>query len=57
MIIMMGRLTCWEAPMREWLLAVFPLTVVLYFLVFPEQLGPTIEWVRSAADWVTASVQ
>jgi hypothetical protein len=34
--------------MREWLLVIAPLTVVFYFLVFPDQLGPTIDWVRSA---------
>ena len=41
--------------MREWLLVIAPLTVVLYFLAFPDQLGPAVDWVRSATDWVTAS--
>jgi hypothetical protein len=42
--------------MREWLLVVAPLTVVFYFLTFPEQLGPTIDWVKSTMSLVLASL-
>jgi hypothetical protein len=42
--------------MREWLLVVAPLGFVLYFLVFPEQLGPAVDWVKSATQVVLASL-
>ncbi|MGH6672357.1 MAG: hypothetical protein ACRECV_10350 [Xanthobacteraceae bacterium] len=42
--------------MREWLLVVFPLVVILYFLFYPEELGPTINWVRSIAGLVVAAL-
>jgi hypothetical protein len=42
--------------MREWLFVIAPLTVVLYFLAFPGQLGPTFDWVTSATHWVMASL-
>jgi len=40
-------------PMREWLLVIAPLTVIFYFLAFPEQLGPAVDWVRTAMYWIT----
>ena len=40
--------------MREWLLVVAPLVFVIYFLAFPEQLGPTVDWVKSATQLVLA---
>jgi len=30
--------------MREWIVAVAPLTAVMYFLVFPDQLGEIVRW-------------
>jgi hypothetical protein len=38
--------------MREWLLVVAPLGFVIYFLVFPGQLGPALDWVKSATQLV-----
>jgi hypothetical protein len=38
--------------MREWLLVIAPLTVVLYFLIFPEQVGPAWDWVTFATHWI-----
>lgn len=42
----------WEIPMREWLLIIAPLTIVLYFLAFPDQLGPAWDWVAFATRWL-----
>ncbi len=42
--------------MREWLFVLAPLMVVLYFLVFPGQLGPAVDWLNAATHWVTASL-
>jgi len=42
--------------MREWLFVIAPLTVVLYFLAFPDQLGPAVDWVTSTTRWVMASL-
>jgi hypothetical protein len=42
--------------MREWLFVIAPLTVVLYFLAFPDQLGTTMNWVTSATHWVVGSL-
>jgi hypothetical protein len=44
----------WEVPMQEWLLVIAPLTLVLYFLIFPEQLGPAWDCVAFATQWVMA---
>ena len=40
--------------MREWLFVIAPLTVVLYFLLFPGQLGPAWDCVASTTQWVIA---
>jgi hypothetical protein len=40
--------------MQEWLLVIAPLTLVLYFLIFPEQLGPAWDCVAFATQWVMA---
>jgi hypothetical protein len=42
--------------MREWLLVVTPLAFVVYFLVFPDQLGIAVDWVRSATQIVMATL-
>jgi len=42
--------------MREWLLVVTPLALVLYFLMFPDQLAPAVDWVRSATQFVMATL-
>lgn len=42
--------------MREWLMVIAPLTVVLYFLFFPDQLGPAVDILTSATHWVMASL-
>jgi hypothetical protein len=42
--------------MREWLLVVTPLGFVLYFLIFPEQLGTAVDWVRSATQLVLGTI-
>jgi hypothetical protein len=40
--------------MQEWLLVIAPLTFVLYFLIFPEQLGPAWDCLTFATQWVMA---
>jgi hypothetical protein len=42
--------------MREWLLVVTPLALVIYFLIFPDQLGTAVDWVRSATQLVLATI-
>ena len=42
--------------MREWLLVVTPLALVVYFLVFPDQLGLAVDWVRSATQIVLGTL-
>lgn len=42
--------------MREWLLVVTPLAFVVYFLVFPEQLGTALDWIKSATQIVLATI-
>jgi hypothetical protein len=42
--------------MREWLLVVTPLGFVVYFLIFPEQLGTAVDWVRSATQLVLGTI-
>jgi len=36
--------SCKALAMREWIVAVAPLTAVIYFLVFPDQLGELVRW-------------
>jgi len=36
--------TCGEASMRDWLLLTFPLILVLYFLLFPDQFYALLAW-------------
>jgi hypothetical protein len=43
--------------MREWLLVIAPLEMVVYFLVFPDQLRIIVDWTISPSNWVTASIQ
>ena len=33
--------------MREWLFALGPITTILYFVVYPQQLVPLMYWVAS----------
>lgn len=42
--------------MREWLLVVAPLVFVVYFLVFPDQLGTAVDWVKYATQIVLAAI-
>ena len=42
--------------MREWLLVATPLGFVVYFLVFPDQLGTAVDWVRSATQIVLGTL-
>lgn len=42
--------------MREWLLVVAPLGFVVYFLVFPDQLGIAVDWIKSATQIVLATI-
>lgn len=42
--------------MREWLLVVAPLAFVVYFLVFPDQLGIAVGWIKSATQIVLTTI-
>ena len=42
--------------MREWLLVVTPLVFVIYFLVFPDQLGTAMHLIKSATQIVLAAI-
>lgn len=42
--------------MRDWLLVILPLAIVLYFLVFPDQLGPTADLVAATMSQVVAGI-
>lgn len=42
--------------MREWLLVMTPLGFVVYFLVFPDQLGSAMDWIKSATQIVLATI-
>jgi hypothetical protein len=42
-----------ERYMRDWLLILTPLAVVLYFVMYPDQLEPFVYWVNSTVSWLT----
>ena len=42
--------------MREWLLLIAPLTVVLYFLAFPDQFETAWDWCAFATGWIMGSL-
>jgi hypothetical protein len=42
--------------LREWLFVLAPVAAVLYFIAFPEQLGPAMDWAESTTRWVMTSL-